>query len=71
MQFLSDTSKMLCGKQLMTADNDFYRTLSSIDDSKQNYDKDELNSMPSKYCYKIKLCVFVVDITLRQTFFFS
>lgn len=49
-KFLQDTSKMMCGKALVTENGDFYRVISSIKDKKKAFDQKELDSLPTEFC---------------------
>lgn len=48
MQFLKDSSKLLCGKTLIQDQGQIYKIISSLTDSNKASDQKELDSLPSK-----------------------
>lgn len=52
MQFLKDSSKLLCGKTLIQDQGQIYKIISSLTDSNKASDQKELDSLPSKTNYK-------------------
>lgn len=53
MQFLKDSSKLLCGKTLIQDQGQIYRIISSLTDSNKAFDQKELESLPGKIYMKI------------------
>ncbi|XP_014612694.1 PREDICTED: uncharacterized protein LOC106791527 isoform X1 [Polistes canadensis] len=49
-EFLSDSSKMLCGKTVLDTNNRFYKMIASIEDNIKEDDKVELDSLPTDFC---------------------
>ncbi|XP_015191826.1 PREDICTED: uncharacterized protein LOC107074670 isoform X2 [Polistes dominula] len=49
-EFLSDSSKMLCGKTVFNTNNRFYKMIASIEDNIKEDDKIELDSLPTDFC---------------------
>ncbi|KAI4485555.1 hypothetical protein M0802_012731 [Mischocyttarus mexicanus] len=49
-EFLSDSSKMLCGKTVLDTNNRFYKMIASIEDNTKEDDKVELDSLPTDFC---------------------
>ncbi|XP_019697173.1 ATP-binding cassette sub-family A member 13 isoform X1 [Harpegnathos saltator] len=49
-QFLKDASEMLCGKTLISDNGQFYKLITSLEDSNKAYDRKELDSLPNDFC---------------------
>ncbi|KAF7403454.1 hypothetical protein HZH68_006248 [Vespula germanica] len=49
-EFLTDSSKMLCGKMVIDNNNRFYKMIASIQDNTKQNDQFELDSLPSDFC---------------------
>lgn len=52
-QFLQDASKLMCGKELLSDNGQFYRLMSSLQDNKKEYDDMELKTLPTDFCRNI------------------
>lgn len=48
MQFMKDSSKLLCGKTLIQDEGQIYKIISSLTDSNKEFDQKEIDSLPSK-----------------------
>lgn len=46
-KFLQDSSKMLCGQPMVSDNGDLYKIISRIEDNSKEFDKAELDSLPS------------------------
>lgn len=46
-KFLQDSSKMLCGQAMVSDNGDLYKIISRIEDNSKEFDKAELDSLPS------------------------
>ncbi|XP_035722982.1 uncharacterized protein LOC118441973 isoform X2 [Vespa mandarinia] len=49
-EFLTDSSRMLCGKMIIDNNNGFYKMIASIQDNTKEDDQIELDSLPSDFC---------------------
>nr|XP_031839600.1 uncharacterized protein LOC116430078 isoform X2 [Nomia melanderi] len=49
-KFLEDASKMLCGEALVSDNGDLYKIISKIEDNSKEYDRAELDSLPTDFC---------------------
>lgn len=46
-KFLQDSSEMLCGQPMVSDNGDLYKIISKIEDNSKDFDKAELDSLPS------------------------
>lgn len=46
-KFLQDASQSLCGEAMVSDSGDLYKVISKIEDNSKEYDKAELDSLPS------------------------
>lgn len=46
-KFLQDSSMMLCGQPMVSDNGDLYKIISRIEDNSKDFDKVELDSLPS------------------------
>ncbi|KAK9294638.1 hypothetical protein QLX08_010802 [Tetragonisca angustula] len=49
-KFLQDSSEMLCGQPMVSDNGDLYRIISRIEDNSKEFDKAELDSLPTDFC---------------------
>ncbi|XP_076548743.1 lipid droplet defective isoform X1 [Osmia lignaria lignaria] len=49
-KFLQDSSEMLCGQPMVSDNGDLYKLISKIEDNSKEFDKGELDSLPTDFC---------------------
>ncbi|XP_033187616.2 lipid droplet defective isoform X1 [Bombus vancouverensis nearcticus] len=49
-KFLQDSSEMLCGQPMVSDNGDLYKIISKIEDNSKDFDKAELDSLPTEFC---------------------
>ena len=49
-RFLQDSSEMLCGQAMVSDNGDLYRIISKLEDNSKEFDKAELDSLPTDFC---------------------
>lgn len=65
MKFLAESSEMLCGKPLISANGRYYKMITELQDMNTEYDQNELNSLPSEktlFTNFLCSCLFPFDL---------